>query len=46
MTSAILRPAIDAHVVGRRMTGNETYVVNLAEALARREDVDPIVYVD
>ena len=30
---------IDAHVVGRRQTGNETYVVNLANALARRADV-------
>lgn len=40
------RVAIDAHVVGRRQTGNETYVVELVTALARRDDVDPIAYVD
>lgn len=28
------------------MTGNETYVVNLAEALARRSDVVPVAYLD
>jgi glycosyltransferase involved in cell wall biosynthesis len=37
---------IDAHVVGRRQTGNETYVVGLANALARRADVKPLAYVD
>ncbi len=41
-----IRPALDAHVVGRRKTGNETYVVNLANALARRSDVQPLAYVD
>ncbi len=41
-----IRVALDAHVVGRRKTGNETYIVNLAEALGRRDDVDPIVYLD
>jgi glycosyltransferase involved in cell wall biosynthesis len=41
-----IRAALDAHVVGRRKTGNETYIVNLAEALARREDVEPTVYLD
>jgi glycosyltransferase involved in cell wall biosynthesis len=41
-----IRVALDAHVVGRRKTGNETYVVNLAQALARRADVDPTVYMD
>lgn len=41
-----IRVALDAHVVGRRKTGAETYIVNLAEALGRREDVDPIVYLD
>lgn len=45
MTSEI-RAAIDAHVVGRRKTGNETYVVNLANALARRADVRPLAYLD
>jgi glycosyltransferase involved in cell wall biosynthesis len=41
-----MRPALDAHVVGHRKTGNETYIVNLADALARRADTDPIAYVD
>jgi len=41
-----IRVALDAHVVGRRQTGNETYIVNLVDALARRPDIDPIVYID
>ena len=41
-----LRVALDGHVIGHRMTGNETYVANLAMALARRDDVDPLVYLD
>ncbi|MGA3056491.1 MAG: glycosyltransferase family 1 protein [Candidatus Limnocylindrales bacterium] len=41
-----IRVALDAHVVGRRKTGNETYIVNLAQALKRRDDVAPTVYVD
>jgi glycosyltransferase involved in cell wall biosynthesis len=41
-----IRAALDAHVVGRRKTGNETYIVNLVEALARRADVEPTVYLD
>jgi glycosyltransferase involved in cell wall biosynthesis len=41
-----IRVALDAHVVGRRKTGNETYIVNLADALELREDVDPTVYLD
>jgi glycosyltransferase involved in cell wall biosynthesis len=45
-TTPKIRPALDAHVVGRRKTGNETYVVNLANALARRSDVQPLAYVD
>jgi glycosyltransferase involved in cell wall biosynthesis len=44
--AAPIKPALDAHVVGKRKTGNETYVVNLAAALARRPDVRPLVYVD
>lgn len=44
--STLIRPGLDAHVVGRRKTGNETYIVNLAEALARRADVQPIAYID
>ena len=45
-TGPPIRPALDAHVVGHRKTGNETYVVNLAEALTRRQDTRPIAYVD
>jgi glycosyltransferase involved in cell wall biosynthesis len=41
-----IRVALDAHVVGHRKTGNETYIVNLAQALTRRDDVDPTVYLD
>src|SRR5450759_3647702 len=41
-----IRVALDAHVVGRRKTGAETYIVNLTEALGRREDVEPTVYLD
>ncbi len=41
-----IRVALDAHVVGRRKTGNETYIVNLADALAGLGDVAPIVYLD
>jgi alpha-1,3-rhamnosyl/mannosyltransferase len=44
--AAPLRVGIDAHVVGRHKTGNETYVVELASALARRDDIVPIAYVD
>ncbi|MFL5679367.1 MAG: glycosyltransferase family 4 protein [Chloroflexota bacterium] len=40
------RIAIDAHVVGRGQTGNETYAVELATALAGRRDVEAIAYVD
>ena len=46
MRSAPIRVGIDAHVVGRRQTGNERYVVGLVDALARRDDVRPIVYLD
>ena len=41
-----IRVALDAHVVGRRGTGNETYVVELLEALAGRSDVEPIALLD
>src|SRR5438874_12329412 len=41
-----LRVAIDAHTVGRQQTGNERYGVGLSGALARRDDVEPIAYVD
>ncbi len=46
LTAAPIRVALDAHVVGRRQTGNETYVVNLAEAFARRADVRATVFLD
>ncbi|MFL5756757.1 MAG: glycosyltransferase family 4 protein, partial [Chloroflexota bacterium] len=45
-TGKPIRVALDAHVVGRRQTGNETYVVNLGSALAARPDVDTVAYVD
>jgi glycosyltransferase involved in cell wall biosynthesis len=45
-TPPSIRVGIDAHVVGRRKTGNETYIVNLAAALAQRDDVEPIGYLD
>ncbi len=45
-TPPLIRVALDAHVVGRRKTGNETYILNLAEALAGLDDVAPIVYLD
>jgi glycosyltransferase involved in cell wall biosynthesis len=41
-----MRVAIDAHVVGRRATGNETYIVNLVDALAARDDIEPVAFVD
>jgi len=44
--SAPIRVGLDAHAVGRRQTGNETYVVELATALARRRDVRPVAYLD
>ncbi len=45
-SSFLIRPALDGHVVGHRKTGNETYIVNLADALALRADTWPIAYVD
>lgn len=39
-----IRVALDAHSVGQRQTGNETYAVNLAKALAARSDVTPLVF--
>lgn len=45
-TADRLRVGLDAHVVGRRQTGNETYVVNLGSALAGRPDLEPIAYVN
>lgn len=41
-----IRVALDGHVIGRRMTGNETYIVNLAQAIGRRGDVSPTLYLE
>jgi glycosyltransferase involved in cell wall biosynthesis len=41
-----IRVAVDAHSVGRRATGNETYVVGLVDALAEQEEVEPIALLD
>ena len=41
-----IRVAFDAHTVGRRLTGNERYTVELASALAARDDTDVLAYVD
>jgi alpha-1,3-rhamnosyl/mannosyltransferase len=43
---APIRVAFDAHSVGRRQTGNERYAVELATALAARDDVEVIAYLD
>jgi glycosyltransferase involved in cell wall biosynthesis len=42
----VMRIGLDAHVIGRRKTGNETYVTGLGNALAARDDVDLTVFVD
>jgi glycosyltransferase involved in cell wall biosynthesis len=39
-----IRVGLDAHVVGRRKTGNETYVLGLAVGLAARSDVEVTAY--
>jgi glycosyltransferase involved in cell wall biosynthesis len=41
-----IRVALDAHVVGRQQTGNETYVLNLGSALAARPEIEILAYVD
>jgi glycosyltransferase involved in cell wall biosynthesis len=41
-----IRVALDAHVVGRRKTGNETYLVALATGLAARADIHLTAYVE
>jgi glycosyltransferase involved in cell wall biosynthesis len=38
--------AIDAHTIGRRATGNETYVRGLLSGLVERDDVEPLALVD
>jgi len=40
------RVAIDAHTIGRRATGNETYVRGLLSGLVERDDVDIVPLVD
>jgi len=39
-----LRVALDAHVVGHRKTGNETYLLGLAAGLLARSDVQVTAY--
>ena len=41
-----LRVGLDAHVVGRRKTGNETYLIGLATGLAARLDVALTAYLE
>jgi glycosyltransferase involved in cell wall biosynthesis len=45
-TDRPLRVALDAHVVGRRKTGNETYLIGLATGLAARSDVALTAYLE
>jgi len=40
------RVAIDAHTIGRRATGNETYVSGLLSGLVGRGEVDAVALVD
>lgn len=46
MSDGRIRVAFDAHVLGRRGTGNERYAIGLATALSEREDVEVLAYVD
>lgn len=41
-----IRVGLDAHVVGRRKTGNETYLIGLATGLAARSDVALTAYLE
>ena len=41
-----IRVALDAHVVGRRKTGNETYLLALAAGLAARPDIELTAYLE
>ncbi|HUP55090.1 MAG TPA: glycosyltransferase family 1 protein [Methylomirabilota bacterium] len=41
-----MRIGLDAHVIGRRKTGNETYVTGLGNALAARDDIELTVFLD
>ena len=42
----LMRIGLDAHVIGRRKTGNETYITGLGNALAARDDVELTVFLD
>lgn len=42
----MIRVGLDAHVLGRRQAGNETYTRGLAEALGLEPDVRLILYLD
>jgi len=46
MTPSRPRVAIDAHTLGRRATGNETYARGLLSGLVHRPDIEPIALVD
>lgn len=46
VTGRRLRVGLDAHVVGRRKTGNETYIVGLGRALAARDDSAVTAFLD
>lgn len=41
-----LRVAIDAHTIGRRATGNETYILGLMQGLVTNGEVDLVALVD
>jgi glycosyltransferase involved in cell wall biosynthesis len=42
----VIRVGLDAHVLGRRQAGNETYTRGLAEALDQAPGVDLVLYLD
>lgn len=46
MVSGRPRVAIDAHTIGRRATGNETYVLGLLGGVANRHDVEIVALSD
>ena len=41
-----MRIGLDAHVIGRRKTGNERYIVGLGNALAARQDLEVTAFLD
>jgi len=43
---SVIRVGLDAHVIGRRKTGNEAYVVGVEGALAARDDVAVTAFLD